>query len=549
MRSTKSIIPYLYVSVKRKCYRGPKTRRRTRVKVDHSCTRKIVSFVAMYGRKRNKRFHRAGQCFLEKTPSWEVWSMKLAPEHLHKGFARLRYDERFRHVCIVCGGRKKPVSSSVCDLPQAYEQIEPPQATEDLGWMIALSSEITGHRTVTINRDLPGMPFLGGVPGARLCLQGPYQVVTRAEVFQWISPLLQLVWVRVGDAIWKTPGTCIGNPMGRLALAAYTGGQEIGLDARWKRGELKHPGWAKVAREGWTREECVATGKYADDWNGDSLAACNPCTDAVCDEVYDKPFDPPGDRRKFLDTRKVFVCREGQRPKLVLRPVLKYQKTLEGVQREWEVHGAAPWWNAYTPGTLAGIVQGYLMRYRVIIPQERPRLKAMGLMLLEYILRGYRLRTLELALALTPWSAERRELLHRLREVRRSRIRTEGHDWFETRQDHVTTVDFIKSHGRLPGTYAPDFSLGSKDTDTKNCRHKPGRARNHNTTATTTEPSPASQGKPRPTHTTKPFTRHTKPRTKPLRHPLREGAKSPPPLRRQQSQSRSTLLSRCTPVP
>lgn len=449
--------------------------------------------------------------------------MKRAPAHLRKGFAWPRYDERFRHTCIVCGGKKKPVSSSVRDLPQAYEQVEPPLATRDFGWMIELASERTGHKNVTINRDNPGNSFLGGVPGAHLCLQGPFQVLTRAEVYQWVTTLFQLVWVRVGDTIWRTPGTCIGNPMGRLALAAYTGRQEVKLDMRWSRGELVHQGWARVAREGWTREECVATGKYADDWNGDSLVACNPCTDAVCDETYDKEFDPPSDRRKFLDMRKVFVCRDGQRPKLVLRPVLKNQKTLEGVQKEWEVQGVAPCWNPYSPGIMAGIVQGYLIRYRDINPQERPRVKALGLMLLEYVLRGYQLRTLELSRALTPWSTERRALLARLRLVRKSGIVTEGHDWFETRKEHSEALSFIREHKRLPDNYNPSFNHGSIA--------KPKTQKPPATTKTKTKPrtktrTSRKQEQPRPT--TQPQRDNTQPLHPNQNNKSREDAQNNP---------------------
>ena len=75
MRAKEAITPYLYCSFKLKCWAGEGPSRRTCTKPGHSCTRKIVSFIHLPGRRLNKRFHRAAQTLLQELPTWELLSL------------------------------------------------------------------------------------------------------------------------------------------------------------------------------------------------------------------------------------------------------------------------------------------------------------------------------------------------------------------------------------------------------------------------------------------------------------------------------------------
>ena len=64
------------------------------------------------------------------------------------------------------------------------------------------------------------------------------------------------------------------------------------------------------------------------------------------------------------------------------------------------MNGAAP----HCQSVLAGIFQGYNLRYRRITTSRRARLNALGMVTLEYILRGYPYKLLLGAWCLTTWS-------------------------------------------------------------------------------------------------------------------------------------------------
>ena len=73
-------IPYLYINFKAKCFKGPIFAPHTCTTPGHSCTRKVVSYFRMYGRRLNRQIHRGCQVNLEQLPTWELWSLRTAPK-------------------------------------------------------------------------------------------------------------------------------------------------------------------------------------------------------------------------------------------------------------------------------------------------------------------------------------------------------------------------------------------------------------------------------------------------------------------------------------
>lgn len=434
MHSGLPLLPYLYVSIKSKCFAGPPDARRTCEEEGHSCTRKIVSFVQMWGRAHNRLFHRCGQTVLQRMPTWEVWDMGAAPKMLHEGYEELTYDPLYRHCCLKCQGFKKVVSNAVMDAGQAYEQIEPATAREDFRWDCEFVKATTGKETVTYVRENPASSYLGGVVTGVLALRAIYVVLMITEVHAFISILFMLTYVRVGNSIWKTPGTCIGNPVGRLALACTTGRDEVEYDSAWRSGTLKDEKMNTIARSGLTRKQVVALAKYADDWNAMSLLLCVACLMQINADTYRITFAMAKDSRRFLDMRELFLGGKGKgKPRLVLQLVLKNEETLLLRRKEWAAKGVAPWWCPYTKTILSGIFRGYTIRAYAVLPSDKARLKFLGRMTTEFILRGYKIKALSLAWAMTPWGEERRTMMSRLRSVRRLGLGTEGQDWIETR--------------------------------------------------------------------------------------------------------------------
>ena len=121
-------LPYLYITFKHKCFKGPPDSPHTCDLPGHSCVRKIVSYFRIYGRRKHRTIHRAAQVGLQQLKTWECWSLKDAPKQLRERYDGLIYTEANRHVCVFCGGRKKAVTCRVKDASQAYEQTLPGEA-------------------------------------------------------------------------------------------------------------------------------------------------------------------------------------------------------------------------------------------------------------------------------------------------------------------------------------------------------------------------------------------------------------------------------------
>lgn len=421
----------------------------------HSCTRKIVTFISTFGRRQNKLYHRGAETAMRSLPSSEIWSMAEGPDLLRNRYNQLLYLPEYEYECVACGGPKGCVTVSVRDAPQAYEQMEVPIASQDMAWMMGAASSQTGHATVTLNRENLNSSFLGGLPSDYLDFTKSYVVLHLIEINQYTDAVLRPVLIRVGDSIWKVKGVTIGNPMGKVALSAVTGRRELVRSGVWEKVHLGEPGatlgtekWDKVARR-FKRSQVLARSKYVDDEDAKSLMVCQPCADEDGDQTYAQMFKydhqpsligggpsfkhaDSGLRTKYLDVNQSFVRKKpGTRPTLILRPEHKNGKALLGHSDAWSVTSAAPWWAPYSVLLLAGIFQGFVVRYRAILRSEARRVDALGLVTLEYIFRGYPQQKVRAAWAQTSWSPERAELLTRLSYLWRKKISFEGTDVFE----------------------------------------------------------------------------------------------------------------------
>ena len=90
------------------------------------------------------------------------------------------------------------------------------------------------------------------VVSSNLILSAPAFVLTFAEIAQYVYTMLMLSWGAVGDSVWKTPGTCIGNSFGKIAISSVTGRDAIERDNAWREGRLPEK-WRRVWERGRVR--------------------------------------------------------------------------------------------------------------------------------------------------------------------------------------------------------------------------------------------------------------------------------------------------------
>ena len=190
-------LPYLYVNIKARCYKGPAEAPHTCSVPGHSCCRKVVSYYRMYARRMNRRIHRGCQVNLEKLPSWELWSLATAPAELRRRYDLLTYSSSFRHRCVICGGRKSAVTVLVKDAGQAYEQTLPYFAVWSMCWVFIYVVLVVGTDATSTCREGPERSHVGGVPGKVVEANALWLVLWNHELLRMFAAVLSMSLLRV----------------------------------------------------------------------------------------------------------------------------------------------------------------------------------------------------------------------------------------------------------------------------------------------------------------------------------------------------------------
>jgi hypothetical protein len=115
---------------------------------------------------------------------------------------------------VFCHGKKTPVSNSIQDAGQAYEQTLPTEAIDAFVWLVCVAQIVTGAEAVLFDRLHPGYSRMwkGTVPDI-LDFQAGKVPLTSVEIAQMFALLVSLVLVKVGDVVFRSVGVTIGNPV------------------------------------------------------------------------------------------------------------------------------------------------------------------------------------------------------------------------------------------------------------------------------------------------------------------------------------------------
>jgi len=267
----KSVVPYCYCTFKSKCWASG-VHRCTRA--SQSCLRKIVSYYYVVHKRLLRRAHRGLQLILQRTPSWEIWSLKEAAPVMRSRIASLVRPARFRRCRASCGDVEDPVTCMVIDASQFYEQTSPEDGITAVAWNMAWVTRHTCHDTVSV---LDGQGARGSL-GGRIPTNGfvprnvKVMVFGFAELLSLYALCILMTLVQLGNTMWHIPHTPIGNIMGRVTVAAISGRMEIETDLNWQQWR-----YALEIVSSWTRQQVIALGKYVDDLLGVSHVLCWKC--------------------------------------------------------------------------------------------------------------------------------------------------------------------------------------------------------------------------------------------------------------------------------
>ena len=117
-----------------------------------------------------------------------------------------------------------------------------------------------GVATVTVVQADLQRSRLGGTAANILLFRAKVLILHFTELTQYVYVVLSLVYIKIGSSIWETPGVTIGNPFGRIALAASMGRAQVEYDQEWREGRNPDPKWRRLSELGLSRAQVLRYG-------------------------------------------------------------------------------------------------------------------------------------------------------------------------------------------------------------------------------------------------------------------------------------------------
>ena len=169
-------------------------------KLDHSCARKICSYVKWPRRIVWKRIHRCAELLVkEMRPGAETWGLRDAAKRLKDGLAFLQVGEN-PNLCARCCCRKNALTVVVADAGQFYEEVSSEKACFAVS-NIVLEARLAGWTHVAVGQQKSEEElFCQQNPGARTALISGFPLKI---FFVLSSGLCVCPWFRWGILLHK----------------------------------------------------------------------------------------------------------------------------------------------------------------------------------------------------------------------------------------------------------------------------------------------------------------------------------------------------------
>ena len=270
-------IPYLYGTVKSKCYNSFC---HVCTKPAHSCYRKIVSWF-WHPAKRWLRHCNRGLLSVIRLvkPGFTATSLKTAVQELIDSSTVLAVPEDERK-CIRCCATKLPWELCVMDIEAMFESIDPKHvniATESLA--AELNREGVVAVVIPTARQCRRKPFL--TKTLHISLRG-MRVVPLRDILVGTALTLAQRFVRFGNTVWRQ---CAGTPIGGICSTSSADVCLSYIEHEW----LSNP--SAQLRSGYAHkdlrfQELVACKRYVDDLCLASRHFCRKCLSQLPAAIY-----------------------------------------------------------------------------------------------------------------------------------------------------------------------------------------------------------------------------------------------------------------------
>ena len=305
-----SNIPYVYPSVKEKCFTGDRSDPNgihSCLKESHACMRNIVSFLRFPGREIFKSVGRGLRHLNQEfQKGWALENLTSATEVIKKAYNRQMKKSvpPEGRKCLCCRCPLKSPGAITADAGQAYEVLEPSFVKSSVQKLFSRAGLRQGRdKTITVRRSIAHQAHGGGHIWHEV---SDRRVFWLSKLKHSVSSLLQCRVYQLGDRfLVQRKGLPIGGPISGGVLDVCLSNLEENFDKNK---------WSQFAREfgrSGSRQLFVSTVRYVDDTLFISLWLCNRCLKRILQETYASQvqfdvntisFSEPGVTHvKFLD--------------------------------------------------------------------------------------------------------------------------------------------------------------------------------------------------------------------------------------------------------
>ncbi|CAE7264826.1 SMG1 [Symbiodinium natans] len=276
------VLPYVYTTLKSKCFFDGYQVGRCCKKLSHSCVRKICSYAKWPKRRVWQYFNRGADVILRcMCPGFEAHGLKDATAKLREGLRDLDVPGN-PYTCLRCQAEKQRFTAIVADAGQFYEEVAPQRALQ-AGFSVFSAAASAGWKGVAVARTRKFFGFMTcDLQGGR----GKFVRLGLPDIFATFSTAISVSLVSVGQAVAMLSGLPIGGLMSKLASSMVLCQEE----EAWKASSSRRAqaGFYSL-RNSWKRTVCHV--RYVDDVFLGTHSFCKGCLVDLLLHVYDERFD------------------------------------------------------------------------------------------------------------------------------------------------------------------------------------------------------------------------------------------------------------------
>lgn len=291
-------LPYMYATIKSKCFANGAPARRSCTQPGHSCVRKIISHSMWPNKRMWQMISRALETATKHHGGgFEAWTLKEAPSLLRRRIAAMTQirQQAPSHDCNRCHAPLQSWTIVVADAGQFFEATEAARVDDAARNILQRTESATGCSTITVMRSKKRRAYFGG---ALVDRGSSTKTFAHAQLQSTLAGVCRGNACSVGNHVAKMTGLPVGGYTSKVCCSMVLADAEF----RWSSDTqaLVQQGFISPGSK-WA--STVASARYVDDVIHITGVLCRSCVPIALDRMYPVKFDPvePAVNTQWLD--------------------------------------------------------------------------------------------------------------------------------------------------------------------------------------------------------------------------------------------------------